>query len=191
MRVMATVRRQPRRVQILDEAATLFARNGFHGVSINDIGGAVGISGPALYRHFRSKDAMLGEMLVGISERLLSEARRRTSAVSGADARMDALVDWHVEFALDNPALITIQGRDLSALLPANRERVRALQRQYVDVWARALQELRPALRLPQARGAAHAAFGLINSTPHIARLDREAVAAMLARMARAALRAA
>lgn len=186
-----TVRRQPRRAQILDEAAGLFAVHGFHGVSINDIGAAVGISGPGLYRHFRSKDAMLGEMLIGISERLLSEARRRTSSLSDAGARIDALVDWHVEFALDNPALITIQGRDLSALLPMNRDRVRSLQRQYVDVWAHALQELRPGLALPDARGAAHAAFGLINSTPHIARLDREAVAALLARMARAALRAA
>ena len=48
-----------RREQILAAAAELFARHGFHGVGIDDIGSAVGISGPALYRHFRSKDAML------------------------------------------------------------------------------------------------------------------------------------
>ncbi|MGH3950933.1 MAG: helix-turn-helix domain-containing protein, partial [Pseudonocardiaceae bacterium] len=52
-----------RREQILAAAAELFAQHGFHGVGIDDIGAAVGISGPALYRHFRSKDAMLGEML--------------------------------------------------------------------------------------------------------------------------------
>jgi AcrR family transcriptional regulator len=37
------------------------------------LGRAVGISGPGLYRHFPSKDAMLTDMLVGISERLVSD----------------------------------------------------------------------------------------------------------------------
>ena len=68
-----------RREQILSAAAELFARYGFHGVGIDDIGAAVGISGPALYRHFRSKDAMLAEMLTGISERLLVGGRQRVT----------------------------------------------------------------------------------------------------------------
>ena len=45
-----------RREQILAEAARLFARHGFHGVSIAELGAAVGVSGPALYRHFPGKD---------------------------------------------------------------------------------------------------------------------------------------
>ena len=48
-----------RHAAILHEAAALFAERGFSGVSLEDIGGAVGVSGPALYRHFASKDAML------------------------------------------------------------------------------------------------------------------------------------
>lgn len=58
-----------RREQILKEAARLFAERGFHGVGVDEIGAAVGISGPGLYRHFPGKDAMLAELLVGISER--------------------------------------------------------------------------------------------------------------------------
>ena len=49
----------------------LFAARGFHGVSVADLGAACGISGTALYKHFPSKDAMLAEMLVSISEELL------------------------------------------------------------------------------------------------------------------------
>lgn len=63
-----------RREQILQEAARLFAERGFHGVGVDEIGAAVGISGPGLYRHFPGKDAMLAELLVGISERLLEAA---------------------------------------------------------------------------------------------------------------------
>ena len=62
----------PRGAQILRSAAQLFAKRGFHGVSISELGAAVGISGPALYRHFASKEALLSRMLVEVSERLLA-----------------------------------------------------------------------------------------------------------------------
>ena len=67
-----------RREQILKEAARLFAERGFHGVGVDEIGAAVGISGPGLYRHFAGKDAMLAELLVGISGQLPD--RRRSGA---------------------------------------------------------------------------------------------------------------
>ena len=68
--------------QILQVAAGLFARHGFHGVSIADLGAAVGVSGPALYRHFPGKEALLEEILVGISERLLAGGRARAGAAT-------------------------------------------------------------------------------------------------------------
>ena len=71
-----------RREQILTAAAGKFARHGFRGVGIDDIGAAVGITGPALYRHFRNKDAMLAEMLTGISDKLLDGGRERVRAAS-------------------------------------------------------------------------------------------------------------
>ncbi|WP_121009048.1 TetR/AcrR family transcriptional regulator [Saccharothrix australiensis] len=179
--------KQTRREQILDAAAELFARHGFHGVGIDDIGAAVGISGPALYRHFRSKDAMLGEMLTSISERLLEGGQARVSASPDAAAALHALVRWHVDFALDDPALITVQMRNLANLTDPDRRRVRALQRRYVEVWVSTLQES-VAVDEPTARAAAHAVFGLINSTPHSAHLDRDQMAALLTRMALASL---
>jgi AcrR family transcriptional regulator len=69
-----------RREQILAVAAELFAQRGFHGVSIADLGAAVGVSGPALYRHFPGKEALLAEMLVGISEHLLAGGKERVAA---------------------------------------------------------------------------------------------------------------
>ena len=64
-----------RREQILTTAAELFAARGFHGVSVSELGAACGITGPALYKHFPSKDAVLAEMLVSISEQLLAVGR--------------------------------------------------------------------------------------------------------------------
>ncbi|WP_154796335.1 SACE_7040 family transcriptional regulator [Occultella kanbiaonis] len=177
-----------RREEILAAAADLFARHGFRGVSIYDIGAAVGISGPALYRHFRSKGALLSEMLVSISATLLSEGRRRSEAAEDPTAALAALVDWHIEFALDHLPLITIQYRDLDSLAEAERDEVRRLQREYVEIWVRLIRELYPEVEERTARSGAHAVFGLINSTPHSARLARADMEALLRTMALAAL---
>jgi AcrR family transcriptional regulator len=179
-----------RRDQILAAAAELFARRGFHGVSIDDIGAAVGISGPALYRHFRSKDAMLGEMLTSISEFLLTGAQRTLDSEPDQppDRVLADLIRFQVDFALDNPALITVQERSLTVLAEPDRRRVRAMQRRYVELWVKTIMALVPDTSEPGARAAAHAIFGLINSTPHSTYLDRAEMADLLYRMSMAAL---
>ncbi|WP_033439775.1 SACE_7040 family transcriptional regulator [Saccharothrix sp. NRRL B-16314] len=184
----AETAKQNRRDQILAAAAELFARHGFHGVGIDDIGAAVGISGPALYRHFRSKDAMLGEMLTSISERLLEGGQARVAESGGPEHALRELIRWHVDFALDDPALITVQIRNLANLTDPDRRRVRALQRRYVEVWVEMIRKTSPEVDEPTARAAAHAVFGLINSTPHSAHLDRDQMAALLSQMALASL---
>ena len=164
-------RPKDRHSQILDVAARLFAERGFHGVSVGDIGKAVGVSGPALYKHFDSKDAVLAEMLVAISERLLTEGQERVARAGGPGDALAALVDFHVEFALAQPSLIVVQDRDWQSLPAEARERVRSLQREYVDLWAEQLRRRHRELAPDEARAMAHAAFGLINSTPHSSRL--------------------
>src|SRR4051795_1800450 len=101
-----------RRDQILETAADRFAAKGFHGVSVGEIGRACGISGPALYKHFESKDAVLAAMLVGISERLLEEGRTRVDAAGSARQALESLVAWHIDFALRHRSLIVVQDRD-------------------------------------------------------------------------------
>src|SRR5688500_18805028 len=115
-----------RREQILRAAAQLFAERGSRAVGVDDVGAAVGVTGPAIYRHFASKDAMLAEMLLRISERLLAGGSERAAAVGVEDpaAQLRALIAFHVDFALDNPALITVQDRDLGSLVDIDAAQV-------------------------------------------------------------------
>ena len=161
-------RKSDRRQQLLAAAERLFAERGFLAVRLEDIGAAAGVSGPAIYRHFPNKESLLVELLVGISTRLLDGAREvRSRRTTAAGAALDGLIDFHLDFTLGEPDLIRIQDRDL-AYLPASAERqVRRAQRQYVEVWVSVLRELTPELAEPDARLMAHAAFGLLNSTPH------------------------
>ena len=174
-----------RRDQLLREAARLFAERGFHGVSIEDLGAAVGISGPGVYKHFPSKDAVLGALLVGISERLLEGGRRQAAEAADDDDALVRLVAAQTQFALTEPELIRVQDRDLANLSPERAREVRRLQRAYVEVWVGVLTRLRPDLPVADARTAAHAAFGLLNSTPYTTGPRRE----VLQEMALAALR--
>ena len=177
-----------RREQILATAAELFAARGFHGVSVVELGAACGVTGPALYRHFASKDAMLAEMLVAISQRLLSVGRQRAAAADGAREALTALVAWHTDFALHNKALIVVQDRDWSSLPPEAQEQVRHLQRTYVELWVTTLREVRPELDADRGHAMVHAAFGLLNSTPRSSYLDAAAMSGLLTAMATEAL---
>ncbi|MEV1050812.1 TetR/AcrR family transcriptional regulator [Streptomyces sp. NPDC049887] len=158
-----------RREQILKEAARLFAERGFHGVGVDEIGAAVGISGPGLYRHFPGKDAMLAELLVGISGRLLDGGRRRVAEADGVPEQvLSSLIDGHIDFALDDRPLITLHDRELDRLRDSDRKLVRQLQRQYVELWVDVVRRLHPETGENQVRAAVHAVFGLLNSTPHL-----------------------
>ncbi|MFJ2303401.1 TetR/AcrR family transcriptional regulator [Streptomyces sp. NPDC087787] len=183
-----------RREQILKEAARLFAERGFHGVGVDEIGAAVGISGPGLYRHFAGKDAMLAELLVGISGQLLTGAKRRLAeadGVAGPEAVLDSLIEGHIDFALDDRPLITLHDRELDRLRDSDRKLVRQLQRQYVELWVDVVRRVHPDLGEPAARSAVHSVFGLLNSTPHLGRAGvlpgRGDTAELLHRMARGA----
>ncbi|MCW2903307.1 MAG: transcriptional regulator, TetR family [Streptosporangiaceae bacterium] len=178
-----------RRTEILAAAAELFARRGYHGVSIGDLGRAVGLTGPALYRHFSGKDAVLAQMLLDISERLLAEGSARAAAATTPGAALDALLRWHIDFALDNPALITVHERELENVPEPQRREIRRLQRSYVEEWVTVLRLTDPDLTEGRARAAMHAVFGLLNSTPYSAGgLTREAMGDLLHTMARTAL---
>jgi AcrR family transcriptional regulator len=159
-----------RREALLAAAARLFAERGYNGVSLEELGAAAGVSGPAVYRHFEGKQALLGALLVGVSEHLSSGGQAVVAAAPDDAAALRALVQFHVDFALSNPDVIRVQGQDLGNLADDDRHAVRALQRTYVELWVEVLARLHPDVDTASLRIRAHAAFGLINSTPHSAR---------------------
>lgn len=184
-----------RRREILAIAADLFAERGFANVTVDDIGEAAGVSGPALYHHFAGKEALLGEMLVDISEYLLAGgtkvvAEHIADRDGAGDTALAALVRFHAEFAVEHRSLITVHFRDLVHASETDQARVRNLQSRYVGLWCTELQRVSPALPRRAAQATVHATFGLINSTPFSARLPRAAMLDLLDAMADGALHA-
>lgn len=162
-------RRRSRRDEILEIAVGLFAARGYHGVSMDDIGSAAGVTGPALYHHFAGKEAMLVAALIPVSESLLEGGKERVARhTAETEAALADLIDFHVDFALANPAVIALHLHELDRLPEEPRRQIRRLQRLYVEEWVGVLTLLRPELDPAEARVLAHAAFGLMNSTPFL-----------------------
>lgn len=182
-----------RRDALLAAAAQLFAERGYAGVTLEDLGAAVGVSGPAVYRHFSGKPAVLAALLVEASEGLLDGGREVAGDAADDEAALRALIDFHVDFAIANADVIRVQDRDLTSLPEGDAHRVRRLQREYVELWVGVLGGLRAGTPTAELRIRAHAAFGLVNSTPHSARSHGsrpadDAVRRVLREMAWAAL---
>jgi len=179
-----------RRALLLERAAALFAQRGFAAVTTVELGEAVGVSGPALYKHFASKDAILAELLVDASERLLAGGRRILDDDTTSDPAgvLRELIAFHVGFAVAAPDVIRIQDRELAGLPADVGRRVRGLQRTYVSEWDAVLAAARPDLSPAERQTRLLGAFGILNSTPHSAAASGVEAAGILAGMAERAL---
>jgi AcrR family transcriptional regulator len=179
-----------RRSQLIAAAERLIAEHGYLAVRLEDIGAAAGVTGPAIYRHFSNKEALLVELLVGISTRLLAGASDVVAKTSDPAIALDDLIDFHLDFVFTEPDLIRIQDRDLAHLPIAAKRQVRRAQRQYVETWVDVLRRLFADLDENEARLMAHATFGLLNSTPHSVKpgARRDSSRAVLRAMTLAAL---
>jgi AcrR family transcriptional regulator len=177
------------RERLLESGAALFAAKGFNGVGVEELGESVGLTGPSMYRHFRTKSALLGEMLITVSKSLLEGATEVIEENLDPQQTLSALIERHVEFALSYPDLIRVHERDFSNLEEDDARQVRRLQRRYVELWVDQIQLVRRNETPETARTMAHAVFGLLNSTPRLrSNQRRNEVAALMLGLAQRAL---
>lgn len=85
---------------ILDVATVMLSNKGYDLMTMDDIAGAVGISKPSLYKHFKSKEELVGEALI----RLLEGALDYVAALDanlGPLQKLSALLEWALRVRLD------------------------------------------------------------------------------------------
>ena len=178
-----------RRDDLLSAAATLFRERGYYGVGMQDIGGAAGIVGSGVYRHFASKEALLVELIDGLLDDLVAGAQLRREEHTAPAATLDALVDLHLEFALDREGLIAVWLREERHLPDADRRRARRTQKIYLQQWVDVLREVRPEIDEREGHLMVQAAVSLLNSVAwQRPEVPRARAAERLRHMARQAL---
>lgn len=111
-------RPRDRKAQLAALAAGLFRERGYHGVGINDIAAAAGVTGPAIYRHFADKQAILAYVVLsGIDEMDAATADALADGVPTADQldRLLTLLGTQAVERREVAALWRWEGRHLPA----------------------------------------------------------------------------
>jgi AcrR family transcriptional regulator len=170
-----TLRTQSRREAILTGATKLFAAKGFAGVSTEDIGGSVGISGPSVYNHFAAKsDILVAAMLRG-DEWLRMDMHRAFAAASDPRDGLNRLLGSYCAFVLDNPHLIQVLVSEAEHLPEPERHRTRAAQYAYIAEWVSLLREVHPQWDAVAARIRVQAVQTMMNDIALIRSLRNHA----------------
>lgn len=179
------VRDPERRVKILDAAGELIGRNGYHAVSMGDIGQRAGITGSGIYRHFDSKSAVLVELFDRVVDALISEQEIILGADRSLGDLLKDLVSAQMRFVVGQREVARVYYSELHNLPEADQIRLRRKQRLYLEEWVHLLNELRPELDDAEARVLVHAAVGSIQSPLfHRAGLGEARVSEMIANAA-------
>jgi AcrR family transcriptional regulator len=159
-----TRRRRDRKAQLASVAADLFRRHGYHAVGIGDIAAAAGITGPAVYRHFASKQQILAHVLLSGVETLSEIAARHLDAPGSSRSRLSALTSAFARLAVerrDAVALWRWLGRHLD---PDQRAEVRRHGDWLTTRWATELRQVRGELSPDDAELLCRAAMGVFGS---------------------------
>jgi len=136
--------RQSRREAILVEATRLFARNGFAGVSMEDIGAGVGIAGPSVYNHFPTKSDILVAAVFRGDEWLQMEMNRVFAHATDAQDGLLRLLRSYSAFVFENPDLVQLLISEPMHLPEADQHRARAAQHAYIEEWVQLAIQVHP-----------------------------------------------
>lgn len=129
------------RDRVLRVAAELFAKSGYHGTGITDLGTAVGLGRGALYHYIGSKETILYE----ISSRQLAQMNTVADelALTEADAekRLRGLARALMRNIATHRAEWTVFFREYHALTDERRDRIIAERERYESHWRNALDQ--------------------------------------------------
>jgi AcrR family transcriptional regulator len=128
--------------RILGAALQLFATRGFHGTSIRDIGGAVGLRAANLYLYYPSKEHLLAE-LVRLGHEVHHRYLRRALILgsgSGPVEQVKSVVRAHVRAHGEHPALVSVAVHEARALPPELLEPALVFRRDSFAIFTEVVQ---------------------------------------------------
>jgi AcrR family transcriptional regulator len=162
-----------RREELLTQAVRMFAAHGYTQVSIEDIGKAVGISGPSVYNHWPNKLDLLVTTLRRGAAALAMDVSTAYRLAADAAGALRMLIGFYVALSHTHHETIGLLITDIDHLPDGERDAIRRAQRDFVSEWVHLLRLDQPQLDPTAARIRVHAALSVANDiarTPHLHR---------------------
>jgi len=129
-----------RRSEIREAGLTLFAERGYHATSMDDIGRYIGVKGPSLYNHLKSKQEILVDIMVTTMQELLAQFDRANST-GGPPERLRKVMAEHVKYHATHRRDVRIGNREIPSLEESAHELVLSLRNEYESKWRDLIQE--------------------------------------------------
>lgn len=166
-----------RKRQIASIAAELFCERGFHSVGLGEIAGAAGITGPAIYRHFRNKQAILAYAARDFAGVLTECAEKAAVDTGSAQERLDNAVESVVRLVVEWRGKVRLYQWEHRHLAPEDRSELYRRIRELVTAVAGLVHAVRPELHRQEAMLLSSSALSGIASlsTHRVSMTDRAA----------------
>jgi AcrR family transcriptional regulator len=119
------------RADVVAAAGRLFAKRGYHGTSMRDLGRELGLLGSSLYAHVDSKQDLLVEVVEDGAGLFQESARGALSVPGSALDRLRALVTGHVDVVLSHQDVVRTYLNEARMLDDDHRARVIAARDSY------------------------------------------------------------
>jgi AcrR family transcriptional regulator len=116
-------------------AIELFARHGYEGTSMNEIGRAVGIRGSALYNHVQSKQELLREIIFSAMSELVGEVQRAIDEADDIPDRLRRGFAQHVIYHARRRLEFAVGNGEIRSLEEPARAQIIELRRRYVETF--------------------------------------------------------
>ncbi|GAA4856476.1 TetR/AcrR family transcriptional regulator [Actinomycetospora corticicola] len=117
--------------QIVDAAAALFAREGYHAVGTRHIADELGIRGASLYHHYASKEEILAAICRRVTLEPVEETLPLLDDAGTPGTRLAALCRAHLEHLVRRRVEFLVGLQELAALTPEHRAEVESHRRHY------------------------------------------------------------
>lgn len=186
----STRRPSNRRELILEAAIQLFHERGYPATGVDDIGKAVDVSGPAIYRHFSSKEEILLEAIQLAADEV-HEANLNARENDHDPRRvLEGYARAYARVAIERSALISVWTSEAKHLSSARRSPMHRRLRAWSSEWIDELRKVRPELTPAQARVLVTGTIGMISTTATTERNDEGVLEDRITSMAMATLAA-
>jgi TetR/AcrR family transcriptional regulator, cholesterol catabolism regulator len=131
-----------RRELILDQAARLFGRRGYHATTMRDIGEATGLLAGSLYAHIASKEDLLHEIVVRAAGEFLEALEALKAEPLEPEDRLRRAMRAHVSVVARNLDAAWVFHHEWKSLTGERLAEIRRLRRRYEGMWDDVVSDL-------------------------------------------------
>lgn len=132
---------QDRRSEIRAAALELFATIGYRATTMADLGEAVGMRAPSLYKHVGSKHELLDDIMTGMMEELLRGQRDALAGGGDVRDRLRRITAVHVQYHAEHRYEAFVGHREIDSLEEPSRSRILELRREYETAFRRLVRD--------------------------------------------------